>query len=328
MKLSVIVPIYNVSTFLSRCVESLINQNNFQISESNIEIILVNDGSTDNSQQVIEYYVSKYSFIKGFEKQNGGLSDARNYGLKKSSGDYVWFIDSDDWISEDSFEIVFKEISLNHLDVMEFDFYSAKENINTGKITLRLNNFYNSIQTNVITGVEALELYGYIVGVCYKVIRKDILIKNNLSFPLGELNEDHIISYQLMRNCHKYKKLNIPLYYYYSRSNSITNNIKNEHSIKYITDQFNNIISINNIVKNENFSRDVVNEILYFYTTNIIFQLIKLKNRYYLFDFLRRLENENLYPIQKYKYHNSNLKRKLFIRLINRKELLKIFIKK
>lgn len=322
MKLSVIIPVYNVEKYLRRCLESILNQDDFQYLGENIEIVLVNDGSPDNSQLIIDEYVNKFAYIKGFKKKNGGLSDARNFGLTKATGDYIWFIDSDDWIDSISLKTIFNEIERNQLDILEFDRYSAKEQVN-GEMLLSLDAFYNSISTKKMSGIEVFETYGYIVGVCFKVIKKQLFLENKLFFPLGELNEDSVISYQLMRNSVSYQKIAIPLYYYYSRTESITNNMNKKHQYRYINDQINNVLIINDLIKNEQFSTTKIREILHFYVTNIILSSLKLKDFLFLMENIEKLEKANLYPISNYLYHNSGFKRKLFIKLINRKWLIK-----
>ena len=100
-KFSIIVPVYNVENYLEKCLDSLINQ-----KHNSYEIIIINDGSTDNSQRIIDNYKKKYpKLISSYKKGNGGLSSARNYGIEKSTGEYLLFVDSDDYISENCLEI-------------------------------------------------------------------------------------------------------------------------------------------------------------------------------------------------------------------------------
>jgi len=322
MKLSIIIPIYNVEKYLKRCIDSVLNQANFNISEENIEIVLVNDGSPDDSQKIIDEYATNFNCIKGYKKENGGLSDARNFGLSKATGDYIWFVDADDWIDEKSFAIIFNELKSNQLDILEFDFYNAKEN-ERGDISLTTNPFYQSITTEKGSGINFLESYGYIVGVCFKVIRKQLFVDNNLSFPLGELNEDNIISYKLTKYSKEYKKIAQPLYYYYSRAESITNNFNETHQRRYIKDQINNILKVKELSKQETFSTSKIDEMLSFYSTNVISSLIKLKNKEFLLQNISLLEEAKLYPIKKYSYHNNGVLRNVFIKVINNKWLLK-----
>ena len=96
IKVSIIVPVYNVELYLDKCLNSLVNQ-----TLKEIEIIVVNDGSKDNSQAIIDKYTNKYNNIKALRKENGGLSDARNYGIKYASGEYIGYVDSDDYVTLD-----------------------------------------------------------------------------------------------------------------------------------------------------------------------------------------------------------------------------------
>lgn len=116
LKVSVIVPVYNTEKYLSKCLDSLVYQ-----TLKDIEIIIVNDGSPDNSQKIIDDYVKKYKNIKAFEKKNGGLSDARNYGIKKASGEYIAFLDSDDYVTVDMYEKMYKKAISQHFDMVVCD---------------------------------------------------------------------------------------------------------------------------------------------------------------------------------------------------------------
>ncbi|WP_336876205.1 glycosyltransferase family 2 protein [Sphingobacterium multivorum] len=117
--LSVIIPVFNVEGYLSKCIDSVLN-NNF----SSIEIILVNDGSTDNSGDVCNAYAEKFDFIYAFHKENQGVSSSRNYGLDKAIGEWIYFMDSDDWISSDTFTIL-KEKS--EFDIIQFGYKKVNE---------------------------------------------------------------------------------------------------------------------------------------------------------------------------------------------------------
>ena len=110
IKVSVIVPVYNVEDYLARCLDSLVNQ-----TLKEIEIIVVNDGSPDNSQKIIDKYAKKYLNIKAYKKENGGLSDARNYGIKKANGEYIAFIDSDDFVTTDMYEKMYQKAKTGNM---------------------------------------------------------------------------------------------------------------------------------------------------------------------------------------------------------------------
>ena len=123
-KVSIIIPIYNVEIHLDKCISSIINQ-----TYQNIEIILINDGSTDGSENICLKYASFDQRIKYFYKQNGGLSSARNFGLNKFSGDYVLFVDSDDYIDLITIEILVQKLVENNLLLLEYKPYVEKERL-------------------------------------------------------------------------------------------------------------------------------------------------------------------------------------------------------
>ena len=109
MRFSIIVPVYNVEKYLAKCIESILNQTN-----QDFELLLVNDGTKDNSQKIIDEYVAKYpDKVYGFVKENGGLSDARNYGVERAKGEYIIFIDSDDYVDDELLEKVNDAIEKN-----------------------------------------------------------------------------------------------------------------------------------------------------------------------------------------------------------------------
>jgi len=123
MKVSVIVPVYNVEKYLDRCLKSLVNQ-----TMNDYEVIVVNDGSQDTSWDIIMKYQDRYPFIKGFEKENGGISSARNFGLQKATGEYIAFVDSDDFPEPEFLEKMYNKIISDDSDVVICDYYALSDN--------------------------------------------------------------------------------------------------------------------------------------------------------------------------------------------------------
>ncbi|MGB7499878.1 MAG: glycosyltransferase family 2 protein, partial [Moheibacter sp.] len=116
IKVTVIVPVYNTRDYLEKCLDSLVNQ-----TLAEIEIIVVNDGSTDDSQQIIDRYTEKYNQIKSFIKENGGLSDARNFGIDRATGEYIGFVDSDDFVSAEMLENMYKKAIEHRAEIVLCD---------------------------------------------------------------------------------------------------------------------------------------------------------------------------------------------------------------
>src|SRR5690606_17296241 len=113
---SLIIPVYNSADFLEKCMDSILSQ-----SFTDYEVILVDDGSTDNSIELCKSYQDDR--IRLFEKENGGASSARNLGMEQASGDYIWFIDSDDWIAENSLQTIYHHLETNYVDMLVFDYH-------------------------------------------------------------------------------------------------------------------------------------------------------------------------------------------------------------
>lgn len=210
--LSVVVPIYNVEKYLKQCLNSLVNQ-----TLSNIEIILVNDGSTDNSEAICQSYAEQDSRIKLFSKPNGGLSDARNFGLQKVTSPVVGFVDSDDYVDLDMFQVL-----------MELKLRSNAE-IAVGGVKMVSNDgeeyMVRAVEGETIADrhdamEELLKSKKITNSVCNKIF--DITLFDQISFPVGKLYEDEYVTYKLFDRANKVAMTNEVSYYYRSSPNSIT----------------------------------------------------------------------------------------------------------
>lgn len=222
---TIIVPVYNVEQYLNKCIESIVNQ-----SHIDIEIILVNDGSTDNSGFICEDWKKKDGRITVIHKKNGGLSSARNAGLDSSNGDYICFIDSDDWIEPDFVEILLKSLDINNADISQCGFIEEV----MGKDSIA----YRSEKYLVVTGKEAIKnLYNkntYLNSVVMwnKLYKKKIF--NKLRFDEGIVHEDEALIHEILYNADRVVINESKLHHYLIRPNSIMNskfNLKRLDSI-------------------------------------------------------------------------------------------------
>lgn len=210
---SVIVPVFNIEQYLERCLKSIVEQ-----TYSNIEIILVDDGSTDNSGKICDYWKSKDCRIKVIHKANGGLSEARNYGMREATGEYVCFIDGDDW-----YDIGYVEVMLNALietksDVVECDYISVEgdEGIPRSK--------HDSSSDEVFEGRDCFYQFlktRFFVSVCNKMYRKEII--GNELFRSGVLHEDEYWTYKVFSKVKCAVRITYVGYFYFQRQGSITN---------------------------------------------------------------------------------------------------------
>lgn len=186
MLISIVVPVYNVQDFLSQCIDSLINQD-----YKNIEIILVNDGSTDNSGKICDSYERKYSNIKVIHKPNGGLSSARNAGVRIAKGDYVTFIDSDDFWIEGKLNQMVKMLKEKDLDMLLFKAFSYYESTKSYEPFSKEydSTCFNGTGQQVLSNILESD---YDFGWCavFYLIKREVIIENNLFFLEGYLAED------------------------------------------------------------------------------------------------------------------------------------------
>lgn len=211
-KVSIIVPVYNVEKYLTKCIESLLLQ-----SLKDIEIILVDDGATDKSPDICDAYELKDNRIKVIHKTNGGLSDARNVGIEVAQGEYIAFLDSDDWVEPNMYQYLYELIQKNNADIAQCSYIKAYEE----EVEIE---FAEDIKESVYTGVEALELlYGqeYIktVVVWNKLYHKKLF--KHIRYPKGKVHEDEFTTYKVIHKAGKFVNSNIPMVYYRQREDSI-----------------------------------------------------------------------------------------------------------
>lgn len=216
MQVSVIVPVYNVEDYLHYAIESLVNQ-----TYQDFEVILVNDGSTDESGKLCDEYALKYKNIFSYHKENGGLSDARNFGIKKSKGEFITFLDPDDYLESYALELFMKIQSRYKVDIVSTRVESTNKYNDYTEYVLRDKDYSNVVLFNRKEFLLEV-LYDVIatVSACGKLYRKSILKKQ---FPKGKIYEDlYIISEHLLET-KKIAHTNIKIYNYYSRVGSIVN---------------------------------------------------------------------------------------------------------
>lgn len=224
---SIIVPVYNVEQYLERCLDSLVNQ-----TLKDIEIILVDDGSTDDSGNICDKYAKKDKRIKVIHKENGGLSDARNIGLSIARGKYIGFVDSDDFISLDMYKKLFNCIEHGNYDIASCEFkkvyeYNEKEIAsNTMKIITKE---YDNIQALENYFDEYTDKREMQTVVCNKIYRRELF--DNIKFPYGKLYEDGYVTYKLLYKSKKVIHIYEELYYYFQREGSL---IRSEFSLKVL----------------------------------------------------------------------------------------------
>lgn len=208
-KISIIVPIYNVEKYLRDCIETIINQ-----TYKNIEIILVNDGSTDSSLEICKEYAQINDKIKIVDKKNGGLSAARNTGLEHATGKYIMFIDSDDYLALNSCEVLY-----NAIKDTEFEFVTANFAFTNNDGTPWKKPMFSEKFQNTSLDIEDYKKSFYLVNsaVWNKIFRKEFLDNNDLKFEVGFLAEDAVFTTLAFLKAKKTYYIKDVVYYYRQR---------------------------------------------------------------------------------------------------------------
>ena len=213
--ISVIIPVYNLENYIAKCIESAQNQ-----TYDNIEIVLVNDGSTDNSEEVCSKYVQNDERIIYLTKENGGPSSARNKGIEIAKGEYFFFVDGDDYLAPDTLEKLYTRIVTDHSELA----LCGVTRVGRDNRILKTSEPKN----DVITGFQALKMaYGEDNGVlfCSMIVNK--LYHHSLfaqiRFPNGKFHEDEATVYKLLDECSLISLVSEPFYYYLDRENSTMN---------------------------------------------------------------------------------------------------------
>jgi glycosyltransferase involved in cell wall biosynthesis len=241
---SIIIPCYNLQDYIAKAVESILHQ-----SFQNFEIILINDGSTDNSLKVLQTLASVDDRIKIIDKKNEGLSAARNSGLDIAQGEYILFLDGDDWLAENSLKELYSKAKTEDLDLLIGDtlFYYSNENI---KWVYKRPEYIDSL--NVKSGIDyfiALKKEGcYAPMACNQIYKNEFLKKNSFKFVKGLINEDELWTPQVLLQAQKVNCINLPFYYYLQRNNSIMNSVV---SPKKIIDNISIANSLIKLIKNQ-----------------------------------------------------------------------------
>lgn len=266
IKYSFIVPVYNTEKYLKKCLDSLVNQ-----TYKDFEIIVVNDGSTDKSSSIISKYQKKYKNIIVIDKENEGLSMARNRGVQKSSGKYIIFVDSDDYVSNKLLEEVDKKI--DDSDILRFQI--ATEDEEYTKI-----NEYHEESFESMCGYDAfkyLSSYHFVEPAWCYVIRKNYYIENKFSFKKGVYHEDFGLIPYVIYKARKVKSIDFIGYYYIQRNGSIMNNNDYKKTVKKAFDMIEQYKTMRLFAKNINRKNNLDDYFLSYISNSVIVKARELK---------------------------------------------------
>jgi len=256
-KISVIVPIYNVEKYLERCIESIIGQ-----TYQNLEIILVDDGSPDNCGKICDAYMKKDERIKVIHKENGGLSDARNAGQKIATGEYISFIDSDDYIDKDMYQYMIEEMKRANAEIA---ICGTKIEFENGKMIIKSNPIDEVLDSREAI-IKMNSFSSFNMSVWNKLYKKNIV--ENIEFPFGKKSEDYYVMFRYFDKANKIILLKEAKYHYIQRENSISRG-------KNISEDY-----IEGSEKQQEFIREKYPDIEFVGNTAYAFSYIAVYNRY------------------------------------------------
>ena len=231
--ISIIIPIYNVESYLPRCIDALLSQ-----SFQDFELILVDDGSPDHCGEICEQYAVKDTRIKVLHKQNGGLSDARNAGLRVASGEYIAFVDSDDWVAADFLKLLYETMQKTGADIVECNVLKTSDE--TVLQAAPSSAETEAAASDVSAPGSAVSCYNTEQAlrelICDGIFRQTVWNKlyrraclKNIFFEVGKTNEDEFWTYQVFGRAKQIVKVDLALYYYFQRPGSI---MQTSYSVK------------------------------------------------------------------------------------------------
>ena len=248
MKLSIIIPAYNVEKYIDRCLYSVLSQD---ISHKEYEIIVVDDGSNDLTPEILNDWGLKYDNIKIFTQQNLGQSAARNFALTKAEGDYIFFVDADDKIEFNTLTNLIEISKKNDLDILRFNFFNSE--------IISFNGNFNSIYS----GIDFFLFCDGIWSPCIQLFRREFIISNGYFFKTGITSEDAELIPRIYLNAKKSMAVNISVYYYMYNPLSTTKEKKYDiiRNTKRIISQL-EVLKSNTMLRNEFIKQpEIVNKI-------------------------------------------------------------------
>lgn len=300
VKLSIIVPVYNVSKYLAKCLDSLICQD---LKLEEYEIIVVNDGSTDNSEEISRQYEEKYSNIKVVCQENQGLSGARNTGVKIALGKYIQFVDSDDYLEPNVLKTLVDKMEFDNLDILRFNYQNVNEQYEAYE-PYKEHKPYVDYRDEVGDGLTFLtERLGY---ACYAVqflIKSELLKKEGNTFKSGIYFEDTEWTPRILTQAKRVTSTDLIVYNYLLRQGSITNSVSVEKKRKVLEDKMQLVSSLKQQMLDKADKRwyeGMISATIISIVGCIVADFYKEKDKY-----LKELKDLDVYPLSY--YHASKL---------------------
>lgn len=297
LKLSIIIPVYNIEEHLPKCLDSLLDQD---LDASTYEIIIVDDGSMDNSLQIAASYSIKFDNIHSISKENGGVSTARNKGLELATGKYIYFIDPDDYLAPNVLGVITGFCESNDLDVLTFN----SETLTETKLYESKSNKNSLSISKICTGTDYIGRFGYDSEVWYYIIKRELIDRLGISFIEGKWMEDAIFTTQLFLGAEKMAHLPIDAHRHIKFPTSAMRSKEPSHYLKVIRDYKDAAILFKSIIddtKNRVSNNQCLMELktrqesfVFFMMYRMLGSTIKLKEIRMIF---KQMHNVGAYPL-------------------------------
>jgi len=333
MKLSVIVPVYDVEKHLARCLDSLLDQD---LDKNNYEIIVINDGSKDDSVKIAQNYALMYGHIKIINQENGGVGSARNNGIDNASGDYIYFIDPDDYLISKCLSKLIDTCEQNKLDILTFlstSFFSVDIE---GKSISKRNNFNVSFGENelspIVTGDDYVANVKYNNAVWWFFINREFLKKSGIKFIEGRWMEDAIFSIELFLEAKRMAHFKLEAHRYMVAPGTAMTSREPKHYLGVIRDNINAALVFDPLIKRlkqDKSNPNCIKRVKARQQSFVFFSMIRMIMSAMGFDEVKSIMNKmseiNAYPLDSFLGKDYDaFSYRILVKLFNRKDIFYI----
>lgn len=300
MKLSIILPLYNAGKFIAKCIDSILNSD---LDSYDYEIIIVNDGSKDNGPEIAQQYAKEYENISYYTQENQGQSIARNLGVIKAKGEYIWFVDSDDTVDCDLKQVV-NLLELNKsLEILAFKLRVMSE---ADELVRTECEQPDVLHNTVIKGRDAIVMGYNPSSVCALMIKRELVTVNKLFFKPGITHQDVELSYKLMAHATDVFFCDFTPYVYILHPNSTSQSINPQKKLKYVSDDIVIIQSFRNLANHFDTNDAELSDVIRNRSNNVLWGMIySLRQNRKQWrelgiqdELIKRLKDANLYPMR------------------------------
>ena len=290
--ISVIVPVYNVERYLPMCLESIVQQ-----CMDDYEVILVNDGSTDSSGAICDEFAAKHSEFRNIYQKNQGVASARNRGVEEAKGEYILFLDSDDFLVPDAIKPLLELAKENELDVLGFSYLTVPEETTSAPEV----SFETPQKLEVLNGYDYIARFNYTAQIWWYLVRRELLIKNNLLLPVGHVLEEAAFNMRLFLKAERLAQVPNVAYCYRNRPSSIMHNTDEEHVSKMLDDYIFAASSMNEAIEEY---RDMLHGECYERCRTrrdsyVLFGVVRAFKLGKVKEYLQKAKGQELYPIKR-----------------------------